>query len=141
MGIRSNGSAPTKVPVDDREARILASYLVNRLPRPEHRLRYREAVRRLAIGGSRALRLGLRFPVLLGLLDGGCGLVRPDDPLRQRLLVMAAVLEATTDHVEEFLPAPRPIPVLVAVCLYHGVKAAIKGVVGAPFVLLMGRGE
>lgn len=141
MGDQTRQRKVVTTKVDDREARVLARYLVGDVGDPDHRLRYSEAVEKLSLGESRVLRLALRHPVLLGVLDGGCGVVRPNDPLRQRLLVMAAILEATPDHVDAFLPTPRPMVFLLLHCLYNGLVGLLKAVVGAPIVLLVGSGK
>ena len=53
---------------------------------------------------ERTLEFVARHPRLLGIIDGGLALRRPRSVVRQRLLLMAAILEASPDHADRFLP-------------------------------------
>jgi hypothetical protein len=93
----------------DEEAAIFARYLL-REPAPAEALRrYHEAVERLfpdaASPRDRAL-LGFvtRHPWSVGALDAAAALLAPKSRLRQRLLLMAALLETTPEGAGEFLP-------------------------------------
>ena len=94
------------------EAAILGRYLVGHVPNPELTARYVQAERRC--GGDRLLprdetlvRCVQRLPWLLGSLDSACALLRPQSALRAKVLRMAAILEASPDDAEKFLPAER----------------------------------
>jgi len=93
----------------DEEAAIFARYLL-REPAPAEVLRrYRDAVERLfpdaASPRDRAL-LGFvtRHPWSVGALDAASALLAAKGSLRQRLLLMAALLETTPEGAAEFLP-------------------------------------
>ena len=45
-----------------------------------------------------------RHPWSVSLLDAACGLLRPAGLLRSKLLIMAAILEASPAHAADFLP-------------------------------------
>jgi hypothetical protein len=91
------------------EARVFSRYLVGRVADAPLRARYAEAVRTLLPmpGSARdeaILAFVQRHPWSVSLLDAACGLVAPSARLREKLLVMAAVLEASPDFADEFLP-------------------------------------
>ena len=93
----------------DEEAAIFARYLVRRAAPVDVVARYRDAVRRLFPEPDDARDRALlafvrRHPWSVGSLDAAAALVAPGSRLRQRLLVMAALLETTPDGATEFLP-------------------------------------
>ena len=103
------------------EGRLFGRYLVGRMPPPELVERYREA-NRILLGGTApgsdaaVLAFARRHPWSIPFLDGAAGLVRPGSLLRNKILVMAAVLEASPAFAEEFLPgAVRPVPLMLRV--------------------------
>lgn len=72
----------------------------------------------------------------VGPLDAALALVRPGAPLRRRLLLMAAILEAQTDYCDDFLPLERrPLYAarIAAAVLRNAVQAAC-GLVLLPFL-------
>ncbi len=86
-----------------------ARYLVGRTPSPEVLARCEEAIRQRIPAPSdpsdRALWAFVRrHPWSLGPLDAAAALLRPQGYLRSRLLVMAAVLEASPEGAADFLP-------------------------------------
>lgn len=93
----------------DEEAAIFARYLLRAPAPPDVLERYRLAVERLfpdaPSARDRAL-LGFvtRHPWSVGALDTAAALLAPKSRLRQRLLLMAALLETTPDGAAEFLP-------------------------------------
>lgn len=118
------------------ECLLFSNYLVGGAPSPLHASLYSHALAAHSVGESAPLRLARRRPLLLGLLDAGCGLIRRDDPLRRRLLILSAILEASPDHAEKFLPAPsRPLPLLMLVG-WNGAAGLAKALAGVPLVLL-----
>jgi len=102
----------------DEEAAIFARYLVRRAPPADVVARYREAVRRLSLEGAGARDRALlafvgRHPWSVGCLDAAAALVAPGSRLRQRLLVMAALLETTPEGAADFLPHEPTLGTLV----------------------------
>jgi hypothetical protein len=99
---RSNGSTAD-------EARIFCRFLVGREV-PEALVdRYESACARLFPDPPDAVDAALldfvrRHPWSVGALDAATGFLRRESRLRARLLVMAAVLEATPTFADEFLP-------------------------------------
>lgn len=124
-----------------REAARLGRYLVGRPPSPALAARYRRAVALLgadiAVDEARAWRLTSRLPLVLRLVDGGLALVKPNGSIRRRLHLMFAVLEASPEHCDAFLPDGagwRDALGFVAAALRGG----IAGVLGAGLVIVLG---
>lgn len=91
------------------EARVFARYLVGRTPAPVHVARYVAASRTLfpdplAAEDAAVLAWVRGHPWSLGALDAAAGLLRPGGALRNRVLLMAAVLETTPEFADHFLP-------------------------------------
>jgi hypothetical protein len=91
------------------EAEMFARYLLRTAPPPDTIERYCEAIPRLfpSLGTERdraLLAFVRRHPWSIGCLDAAAALVARNDRLRQRLLVMAALLETTPEGATEFLP-------------------------------------
>lgn len=93
------------------------------------------------VGDSAALRLARRRTGLLPLLDAGCALARPDDPLRRWVLLTAAVLETDPAHARRFLPRVRSVPSLAVTILLHGIRAAAFAVLGCALLAFLPKGE
>src|SRR5262245_25782321 len=86
----------------EQEARVFSLYLVGRIPRDALRQRYADAVRALLPNpadarGEAVVAFARRHPWCVSFLDAACGLVRPGARLREKIFVMAAVLEASPD--------------------------------------------
>lgn len=128
----------------EAEARLFSHYLIGEDPTGTEAALYGKALeqRAVAITAGDARLLGLaRHKWLLGFIDAGAALVRPDSELRRRLHLMFAILEASPEHVRHFLSAEaggvRSWPGAAATALQAGVKA----VVGVPLVILLTRGS
>ena len=135
---RMDGGATTfEEPVIRAEAVRFGRYLTGADPSEAIVERYLAAVRtkRFEIDGRdrRTFDFISRHPRMLGLIDGGLGLRRPRSAVRVRLLVMAAILEATTDHADDFLPAGRSAPYVFYIG-FVAVRAGIRATVGAVLV-------
>lgn len=125
-------------PTDDileNEARAFSRYLVDRNPRPEIIARYVAANRALfsEVGddSDREL-LGFvrRHEWTLPFVDAMIGLLRPNALLRRKLIVTAAILEASPHFVDVFLPrasAPLGFVLELGMC---GIGAVLKIAIG-----------
>ena len=101
------------------EARLFSRYLVGREAPPEVLRRYVEALARLPLEPQHPADRGLlhfvrRNPWSLPLLDAAVGVARRDSMLRARLLLMLALVEATVEFSDDFLPRRRAWPAVVA---------------------------
>jgi len=105
----------------DLEARAFGRYLVGRTPPAELVARYRAANETLftePVSGEDAaiVAFARRHRWSVGPLDAATGLFRPGSALRNKILVMAAILEATPAFADEFLlPPVRPLALLLRV--------------------------
>lgn len=131
----------------DREFVLLARYLIGSVPPARFRARYQSGCRALfgdpaphSAPQSAALRLALRRPVLLPLLDAGCALRRREDPLRQRLLLLTAILEASPEYADVFLPRTLTWPKLLIALPLRGALAVAKAIGGATLLLAVREG-
>jgi len=125
----------------DLEADQIALYIVGKHAGERERALYSRAMT--------ALNLGLTGPesaLWVSMLcsrrkmawaDAGLALLRPSSVLRRKLLVMVAILEASPEFAEDFLPRrcppPRAIPVACA-----AVRSVYRGIAGAALVKLSG---
>jgi hypothetical protein len=119
----------------DAEARLLARYLTRREPPPELVARYVAASGTLfpqpgPPAEEAALAFARRHPWSVGLLDGAAGLLRPGGRFRGKVLVMAAILEASPAFADDFLPRSVSLPELVARLAISSVLAAVDAAAG-----------
>ena len=124
-----------------REAERIGCYLVGRAPSPALAARYARAIAMLrmdiAPDEQRTWRLAGRLPLLLRVIDSGLALTKPNGTIRRRLHAMLAILEASPDHCDAFLPVAFGLGdrlVVVAAALRAGAAA----VVGLVLVRLLG---
>jgi hypothetical protein len=131
---------PRSVPDDEAsalelEARVFGRYLLGRVPQADLVERYRDANRVLfpppaPPAEAAVVAFVRRHPWSVSLLDAASGLRRPGSLLRNKILVMAAILEASPAFAEEFLPpAPGPIALVLRVAGL-GVLAVGRAAVG-----------
>jgi len=128
----------------EAEARVFARYLLGRDPAPELLERYVAASRKLLRGpvdARDAALLGFvhRHPWSVSLLDAACGLLRPTGLLRSKLLIMAAILEASPAHAVDFLPRSPGTVVLLARLATLGTVAVGRVCAGLLLYLAAGR--
>jgi hypothetical protein len=119
----------------DLEARVFGRYLIGRVPPAELVERYRAANRVLFPSPAPAaeaavVRFARRHPWSVSLLDGAVGLRRPGSLLRNKILVMAAILEASPTFAEVFLPpAAGPVSLVLRVA-WLGALAIARAALG-----------
>lgn len=116
---------------------MFARYLVGCDPTPEVVERYERASRKLFaphLDEAEAALVGFvrRNPWSAPCLDAAAGILRPGGALRNRLLVMAAILETSPVHANDFLPRSASLGSLVAQLAVHGIRAIAVLVVGLP---------
>src|SRR5207249_778165 len=119
----------------DSESRLFGRYLLDIEPSLELQQRYAAACRKLfADPAPPELRFVRRHPWALPLVDAAAGLRHPQSELRQRLLLMAAILETTPDYAEFFLTTPSP-----ATVVWQGIRSAVKIALGIPILAVARR--
>jgi hypothetical protein len=129
-------------PPSEREAQRFARYLIGEPPTAAEIERYRHAVElRGAVPRTarerRLLECMIRRPWTIGPLDAGLALTEPDSPLRFRLCLMLAVLEASPAHGRRFLPPPYSKLALLGLALRMA-GAALRSALGLAMVRTWG---
>lgn len=124
-------------------ARILALALTGDEPTGEEAARYEDAVLlkvpALESPRDRALwRLMLRGPGWARLVDAGLAFADPGSPVRHRVCLMLAVLEASPHHVRHFLPS-RWGPLTLLEILAGGAVGVLRMAAGLVVVASHGR--
>jgi hypothetical protein len=119
----------------DTEARTFTRYLVGRPPPPELVARYREANAVLFVDPTEPVDAAVvdfvrRHPWSVGLLDAAVGLRRPGSLLRNKILVMTAILETSPAFADEFLTPPVHPVVLVLRTAVLGTLAVARALAG-----------
>lgn len=119
-------------------AAVLARALVGEAAAPEEIDRFERAVGLrapdLGTGRDRALwRLLARGPGWAKLVDAGLALADPHSPVRHRVCLMLAILEASPHHVRRFLPAPWSAATPLAL-VATGLAAALRSAAGLALV-------
>ncbi len=80
--------------------------------------------------GAAVAAFALRHPWSLPFLDAACGIMQPQGILRSKLLLMAAVLEASPEFADDFLPRDTPRTALAAKLVFFGLAAVTRTVLG-----------
>ena len=126
-------------PPDDvlaAEGRLFGRYLVGREPTPAMIERYVAAnlthfTEPLRADDAAVLAFVRRHPRSIGSLDAAAGLLRPGGPLRNKILLMAAILETTPEFADQFLPRQVGPLALVLQVGVAGAMAVMQAIVGA----------
>jgi len=123
----------------ETEARIFTRYLINREASPQVIELYKTAM--VASEQSEADKKLLSFmvshPASIGLIDAGLVFHNPSSEARRRLYVLFAILEASTEHHDLFLPVKRS-PLYGFVIMYSGIRAVCKAALGLLVVKVVG---
>jgi nucleoside-diphosphate-sugar epimerase len=118
-----------------RDCRVISCYLIDREPTNDLIERYCAAMRlRLpdSDGDDAEWRWARRYPRVLPYLDAAAALVRPRSSLRQRIYLMAAILETAPAHAEQFLPPTRTTAGLIAGLIWNASRATVNAAIGLP---------
>ncbi|MCH8332818.1 hypothetical protein IIC65_02700 [Candidatus Sumerlaeota bacterium] len=121
------------------EARRFAWYLLRREPPQQLVQRYVQACRLLFPhpldrSDQQVIDFAVTRPWSVPLLDAATGLRRPDAPLRRKILLMAALLEASPFGAEDFMPRRCSRTRLFLELASCGLAAAVKVVLGFPLL-------
>jgi NADH dehydrogenase len=119
-----------------REAQVLSEHLLGRAASSELCRRYCEACHQL-LGAETARKIVGSRRWAVGLFDARDGLLDSGSLLRQKLLIMAAILEASPDFADEFLTIPRSRVAAWSALFWSGARAGLKAVFGIPLAPLL----
>jgi hypothetical protein len=119
----------------EKEARTFAHYLVRKQPSAQAIRLYQTAMQtsKPDDADQKLLLFVVSHPSSIGLIDAGLVFHRPSSEVRRRLYVMLAILEASPDHSDLFIPK-RHSPLYIFVIMYTGMRAAIKAGLGLVLV-------
>jgi hypothetical protein len=132
---------PTQTELE-AEARIFARYLIGTDPAPQHIARYLDAENRLSPDCNDLDPAGSfvrRHPWAIGPLDSASALLRPDSRFRAGMLRMAAILEASPQFADRFLPECRSRLGILTRLMGIGVSTAWQLAVGVPLLFFVKR--
>jgi len=121
-----------------QEAVQFSRYLISEDPTPEEVERYARACERFGLRESRSdpvLAACMRHPSWVGLLDGACALTEPQHPLRRKLAILTAILEASPEHVESFLPPSGGRLRCLLVLSTSAILAGFRATLGLPLLI------
>src|SRR5687768_13460011 len=123
-------------PATAREAVVFARYLLDREPPEDLINRYVAASEQVfpsePSGGDAALLAFVaRNPAALPYVDAAAGFLRPGSLLRKKILLMAAILEASVRYSTEFLAPPPGRLRTVLSLAWYSLSAALKFAIGA----------
>jgi len=123
-----------------REARLLTRYLLDRdCPQAlaeryvsGHHARLQHLARAESTG---LLKFAFAHPWSISYLDAAGGIVSGAEGLRAKVLLMAAVLEATPEFVDAFLPRHAGRVRTIWLVGWLGLRAVVRLLVGVPLVM------
>lgn len=117
------------------EAQAFARYLVKKPPTAGVIKLYERGARRNKPEKSDAKLLAFvrSNPRMTGLIDAGLVFYRPHSEVRRRIYVMLAVLEASPEYHDDFLPKRRT-PFYVFFVAFSGLRAIVKSLCGLALV-------
>jgi hypothetical protein len=121
-----------------RHARLVARHLIGEEPTADEAARWARALEVAALPlererDRRLWALAMRGPGWLGLVDAGLALADPHSPVRQRVCLMLAILEASPAHTRHFL-AGRWGPGALLALGARGTAAVLRAAAGLALV-------
>jgi nucleoside-diphosphate-sugar epimerase len=123
-----------------REAEFMTRYLLGVGCSHELKVRYAEAIEQLKIElhmeERRLWRIINRYPFLLCIIDGGLALLKPHGGIRRKIYTMLAILEASPEHADLFLPE-RCTRLHMLTLVGVGLRAGLVAVAGVLFIKII----
>jgi nucleoside-diphosphate-sugar epimerase len=123
-----------------REAEFMTRYLLGVCCSHELKVRYAEAIERLKIEldleERRLWRIINRYPFLLRIIDGGLALLKPYGGIRRKIYTMLAILEASPEHADLFLPKAYTGLYLLGL-VGAGIRAGFSAAAGVLLIKMM----
>jgi hypothetical protein len=115
----------------ESEARLFTRYLIRSNASPQAIRLYQGAMSTSQPNNTdkRLLDFMVAHPGSIGLIDAGLVFHNASSEARRRLYVMFAILEASPEYYDFFLPKQRS-PFYIFVILYAGIRAVIKAALG-----------
>lgn len=119
----------------EKEARLFTRYLIHRDANPQAIRLYKATMSNSKPDNTdkKLLNFMVSHPSSIGFIDAGLVFHNSSSEARRRLYVMFAILEASSEYYDFFLPKKRS-PFYILVIFYSGVRAIIKAGLGLIFV-------
>jgi len=119
----------------ESEAQLFAHYLIGRLANSQTVRLYEAAMAdsKPDKTDKKLLNFMMSHPWSIGLIDAGLVFHNSASEARRRLYVMFAILEASPEYYDLFLPAKQS-PLYIFVIFYSGVRAVVKAGLGIVLV-------
>lgn len=123
------------------EADLIVQYLISTCPSDRVKARYEDAMHTLNVEldavDRRLWKIVTRFPFTFRIIDGGLAIVRPTSSIRRKVYIMLAILEASPEYCEYFLPKEMGPFYVVNIALV-GARAVLAAIIGYVALKLMG---
>ena len=123
------------------EADRIGRYLIGAPPSSGVKVLYAKAMRTINIEldpvEQRLWNVIMHHPFAFRIIDGGLALVRPNSSIRRKVYTMLAILEASPEYCDYFLPQ-RFGPLHMVNIAFAGARALLAAVVGVVVLKLMG---
>lgn len=115
----------------EKQARIFTRYLVGRDVSSQATQIYRSAMSasKASKADQKILDFMIKHPQSIGFIDAGLVFHDSTSEARRRLYIMLAILEASPEYCDLFLPKKRNLFYLIVVG-YAGFRAVIKSILG-----------
>jgi hypothetical protein len=116
-----------------REAEILSQYLIGQLPAEKEKMLYADAMQKLDISFSHAEEKQWRFlmknKLLIPFIDSALAVKNPSSSIRRKIFIMLAILEASPNYTEYFLPKKHS-PIYMVKIFFVGIRAITRRILG-----------
>jgi hypothetical protein len=123
-----------------REARLISHYLLHIMPSIDLQIRYADALSRLKItldrDEERLWHIIERYPSALRMIDSGLAFIKPQGGIRRKLYTMLAILEASPQHHDHFLPKTCTMLQRFKLILI-GLRAAVSALLGLMLIKVL----
>lgn len=124
----------------DQQAEVFGRYLIGEYPSAAAKKLYIDAIThnpgKLDDIDQTLLRFVTKKPWALGLIDASLPFYKPESEVRRRLYVLLAILEATPQYHDKFLPTDRGLGYIFYLA-YCGIRAIFRTVVGSLLVRIV----
>ena len=133
-GVQARESAFTS------EAILLGRYLLSASPKQFVIERYCEAVvKKKPAFGNDDIKLWTflkKNTWAIGIIDAGLAIIKPQCGIRNKILLMLAIIEATPDYSHLFLPKNRSFFYFLTI-VFVGFRSVVKAVIGCVVITLL----
>ena len=123
------------------EADLLGRYLIRIPPNNRVKLLYAKAMSTIDIQmdpvDQRLWSMIMDYPLTLRIIDSGLAAIRPNSAVRRKIYTMFAILEASPEYSDCFLPQAFG-PLYVVNVVFAGARAVLAALTGLVVLRLMG---